>query len=633
MSDTDLWWDEEDDKVHLAIMGYVSALGQDQAPVHERHFRCAWLYNNQPIAHDYSLLGTGIDGGPVTENVIESVIDTATSMIAKQRPRPTFQTDGALWSVQRRAKKLELFMEAEFHRLGIYDHGVRAFREGCIFGTGGVKIYRTRGKKGRAVVERFLIDELLVDERECRTGSPRQLHQVKLVDRSVLKAMHARGKKKADIAALIDLANDDEAGDNSFRNLGRKRLDPNQVRVVESWHLPSGPGAKDGRHVITLDSGTLLDEPWERDDFPFVFYRWSERLTGFYGRGLAEQLAGIQLRINKLNKFIAKCQDLIPIPRFFVGMADQHIKSKFTTDIGRIYVTRTGTPPTIMNPPAVAPEIYEYKEQLKRSAYQFAGISELSAQSKKPADLESAAALREFNDIESSRFAIQAQRLEGWYLEVARQLVAVYKEIADEGGEPVAVWKTRSRFKQIDWSEVDLEEDTYSMTIEAASILSRTPAGRLQAVIELSQAGLIDQDEARRLMGHPDLERSMSLYNAAIDDAEGVIEDLIEERFTTPEPFENLAFCVKRVQEQYLRTKRDKAPEVVLDGFRDWIDQALNLIKGSVPPAPPIGAAGVPGVPGVPPPNAMAGAPPPAQLPAPLPAAKPMAAPSPGPAV
>lgn len=614
-----LWWDVKEDGVHEAVWNYVRSLGDDQRDIHERHFRCAWLYNNQPIANDYTFVGTGMEMGPVTENVIESVIDTATSMIGKQRPRPTFMTDGALWSVQRRAHRLGLFMEAEFHRLGLYDLGARSFRDACVFGTGGVKIYARRGK---VVVERFLIDEIRVDERECRVGPPRQIHQVKFVDRSTLKAIHARGKKKADIADMIDKANATDPSGTGYLWTTWQRVERNQVIVVESWHLPSAPGEKDGRHVISMDNGTLLDEPWEKDYFPFVFYRWSERLTGFYGRGLAEQLAGIQLRINKLNRFIARAQDLISVPRIFVGPADAHIKEKMSNRIGLICITRSGQPPTFTNPPAVAPEIYTYKEQLKQAAYQFAGISELSAQSKKPEGLESAVALREFNDIETSRFAIQAQRLEGWYLEVARQMVGVYKEIAGDKVNPVAIWKARKRFQQIEWKDVDLEEDVYSMTIEASSILSRTPAGRLQGVIEMAQAGLIDQDEARRLMGHPDLERSMSLYNAAIDDAEAAIEELLDGKFSAPEPFENLALCIHRIQMAYLKAKRDGAPEDILAGFRDWLDLAVNEMNGAQAATPP---------PTMPAPNGMVGAPPPGQLPVPLPAAPATPQPAPGP--
>lgn len=620
----DLWWDADDTAVSDSIWRYVRSLGDFQRDIHERHFRCAWLYNNQPIAHDYSFVGTGVEMGPVTENVVESVIDTATSMIGKQRPRATFMTDGALWDVQRRAHKLGLFMEAEFHRLNVYEQGARAFRDACVFGTGGVKIYNLKGK---AVVERFLIDELMVDERECRTGPPKQLHQVKFVDRSVLKAIHAKGKRKAEITYLIDNANGSDPTGNGYRWTNWRRVERNQVIVIESWHLPSAPGATDGRHVISLDNGVLLDEPWTKDYFPFVFYRWSERLTGFYGRGLAEQLAGIQLRINKLNRFIAKAQDLIAVPRIFVGPEDNHIKQKLSNQVGLICVTRSGKPPTFLTPIAVGPEIYQYKEQLKQSAYQFAGISELSAQSKKPEGLESAVALREFNDIETSRFAIQSQRYESWFLEVARQLVAVYKDIADEGGKPVALWKARKRFETIDWKNVDLEETVYSMTIEASSILSRTPAGRLQAVIEMSQAGLIDQDEARRLMNHPDLERSMSLFNAALDDAEAVIEDLLEGKFKAPEPFENLALCVHRVQLAYLQAKRDGAPEEILAGFRDWVDLALQELQGSQSGG--AGAPPPPGAPIAPPDNGMVGAPPPGQLPVPLPAAPPTPQPAP----
>lgn len=620
MNELELWQDADKDVLGEKIWQRVRSLSDYQRDIHERHFRCAWLYNNQPINEDYSYMNAGMDTTPVTENVVESVVDTATSMIGKNRPRASFMTDGALWDAQRRAHKMGLFIEAEFHRLMVYEKGASTFRDGCVFGTGGVKISRVRGTS-KMQVERVLADEIVVDESECRTGSPRELHHVKFVDRGTLKALHAKGPKKKAIEELIDNANAAQPGQ-VFRWTSWRRVEKTQCVVVESWHLPSAEGADDGRHVISLDSGVLLDESWTKDFFPFVFYRWSERLTGFYGRGLAEQLAGIQLRINKLNRFISRAQDLIAVPRIFVGPEDQHIKAKMNNQIGMICVTRSGQAPHFSTPPAVSPEIYQYKEQLKASAYQFAGISELSAQSKKPADLESGAALREFNDIETGRFAIQAQRLESWYLEVARQLVIGYKEIAAAGGKPAAMWKARRRFQAIDWQNVDLEEDVYSMTIEASSILSRTPAGRLQAVIEMTQSGLIDQDEARRLMQHPDLERSMSLYNAALDDAEAVIADLIDGKWSAPEPFENLAMCIHRVQLGYLQARGDGAPEDILADFRDWVNLAINMLK-------PGSQASDPAPPPTMPANAPVGAPPPGQLPVPLPAAP--ATPQPGP--
>ena len=67
------------------------------------------------------------------------------------------------------------------------------------------------------------------------------------------------------------------------------------VKVIESWHLSSGPKAKDGKHTICTNA-TLFKEDYDKEYFPFVFFRWNVRPVGFFGQGLAEQLQGLQLR-------------------------------------------------------------------------------------------------------------------------------------------------------------------------------------------------------------------------------------------------------------------------------------------------------------------------------------------------
>jgi hypothetical protein len=37
-----------------------------------------------------------------------------------------------------------------------------------------------------------------------------------------------------------------------------------QVTVAEAWHLPSGPGAKDGLHLIVLENVELTSDKWTR---------------------------------------------------------------------------------------------------------------------------------------------------------------------------------------------------------------------------------------------------------------------------------------------------------------------------------------------------------------------------------
>lgn len=565
---TKTWWEQDDEALGWKdVLAYVRGVEMSQSYQHELNIRNARLYTNADmLGIDWTLTEkspTRKRISRVVENVIQSVCDTATAIIAKNRPRAAFVTDGANWALQRRAMLLEKFTEGQFSLVKIYEEAVKVFRDAIVFGTGALKIYP---EKNKIRAERVLIDEILVDEREARAARPRQLHQRKMVNREVLKAMFP---EKAD---AIEMATTSTANQN-YRN-AQSTTDPDNIWVVESWHLPSGKGKDDGKHAICIEGVTLLWEGWDKDDFPFVFYRWSEPLAGFYGQGLAEQLTGIQLRINKINNFIQRCQDLIAVPRIFVDVSSKQLQLQINNEVGAIIPYR-GKPPVFLTPQAVGSEIYSYKEQLKNSAYELAGISQMSASSVKPVGLESAVALREYNDIETQRFAIQAQCYENMFLEIAYRFVDIARDLYASGGfDMESVWNTNNYVKKINWSEVDMDETAYVMQVEAASILSRTPAGRMQQVIEMAQAGLIDKDEARALLQHPDLKSSADLYNAMLRDIDYTIEQLEDGEYPPPEPFQNLALGQARVQMAYLKAKMDGAPEDILTNMRNWIGQA-----------------------------------------------------------
>jgi hypothetical protein len=568
------WWEAKDGDVFRHVIPYVKTLEQEQWELHQANLRHARLYANcDLVGLDWTLRQQTMTReklGKVSENVVQSVIDTARSLIAKNRPRVTFQTDGADWSTQRRAKKLERFVEATFRRLNVYELGVQMFRDACVFGTGCLKVGEFDGE---LIVERALIDDILVDENEARMGDALQIHERRFISRSSLKKVYP------EFAEEIDSAHAEDQHWTWYA-----KISPDRVAVVESWRLPSRPGAKDGRHTITIHGADLLDEPYKKDCFPFLFYRWNDLPTGFYGQGLAEQLVTIQLRVNKLNKFIDECQDRIAVPRVYVDVASKVLKGHITDNRIGVVIPYRGQKPIFETPMAVAPEVYQRLEALKRSAFELAGITQLSAQGKKPVGLESAVALREYNDIETQRFSIQAQRYEEAFLHLARMLVSQAKEIYKGGQDIEETWNSRDLTKTIKWSDVDLEEDQFRMSVEAASILSRTPAGRLQQVIELVQGGLIGPEEGRKLLGHPDLEAEGNLLNASIEDLDALIENIREGEYEPPEPFQNLAEGVKRLQLSYLADKRNGAPEEVLELYRNWIEQAQFML--APPPAP-----------------------------------------------
>lgn len=586
------WWQAKAGEVHSFVFDHVRGLEEDQKWIHEMNLRHAHLYGNRDLIGRGKRARTsytthGSTTTAVSENVIQSVIDTAMSLIAKNRPKATFLTDGGEWSEQRRAKKLDKFMLGVFQSTDIYEQMVMVFRDACVFGTGALKLVQ---EDDTICAERVLIDELVVDEHECRSAPPRQLHQRKFVHREVLKALFPKYE--------TEIEGDSQGDDRAWTSF--RKVDPMQVPVIESWYLNSGGKAKDWRHSIAIRSATLHDSDrdsdadlWDGDEFPFLFYKWSEPLCGFYGQGLAEQLAGIQLRIHELNHTITRAQDLMARPKIMAPISSKISPNKFTNEIADILYFRGAVPPVFMTPPAVSPEIYQYKELLKRSAFEFAGISQLSAQSMKPAGLESAVAMREFNDIETQRFSIQAQRYEGLFIRAAKMMVGMAKKIYSEKGSFRSVFTAKNVIEEIDWAEVDMDTDRFTIKVEASSILSRTPAGRLQSVIELANSGLIETDEARRLLDHPDIERSQSLLNASIENIERTIEMLLDGTWVSPEPFQDLQLGLRMVQQAMLKAQDDGAPDTILELLRRWLEQADFILKGPEPAeqgpgAPPV---------------------------------------------
>ena len=553
---------------------YVRALEMAQKDVHEKNVRNARLYGNDMLGPDWRTSRGARHASIPSENVIESVIDTVSSKIARLRPRATFQTDGAGFDEQRRAKQLEKFVEGQFQKSGIYQVGPLIFRDGCIFGTGALKLFADDGK---ICMERVLPDDLIVDQQEARLTAPRQVHHRFFIHIEVLKTMYPEKEKQITEAGMM-------GGQSPGYYTPWRKYDAQIVPVVESWHLPSKEGEDDGRHCVSIETTSLEDEPWTKSVFPFVFYRWSQPVTGFYGRGLSEQLTGHQLQINRLNRHIQENLNLFANPRVLAHVSDAGLGMRYTNGVGQVIFYRSKEP-RIDAPKAVSSDVFFEIERIKRSAFEFAGISMLSATSRKPGGLDSAVALREYNDIETERFSIQAQAYEQFFLDAATQVVALGKELYSGGQKDLSVvWSSGNVAEQIRWRDVDPDEDLYTMSVEAASMLSRTPAGRKQDVMDYLAMGIIDLNKAARLLGHPDLEEEMSLRNAALDDAKATIAELENEdaEFPVPEPYQNLPMCIEQVQSNLLRVRHIGAPEEVLQRHRDWLELANRLMQKAV---------------------------------------------------
>jgi hypothetical protein len=322
--------------------------------------------------------------------------------------------------------------------------------------------------------------------------------------------------------------------------------------------------------VISIENATLLDEDYHKPYYPFAMITWLSREGSFYGISLGERIAGIQRALNKRNWQIERTLDQSANLTTFVRPADGDIRVR-TTKIGNV-VPIKGDYPQTPTPPAVHPETYKSRLDLRESAFEESGVSRLASQSKKPAGVDSGAALREYRDQTTVRFAPQEQDFEQLVLDAQWLALDACKDLGDEA--PTIVRQSRWQ-PSIPWSKVDMGE--LKIQLAAASSTPRTPAGRMQQVIEWAQAGVISQDDARRLMDHPDLEGAMSLYTAALESIEEALELILDGEIIVPEPYDNLAMAMWRGTGRYDMARIAGAPEEVLESLRDYISQAAYL--------------------------------------------------------
>lgn len=570
------WWFQDETDLHRHVYAVAEGIEKNQMYRETQNIRYARLYANMEIlgfaAGVFSKTATDNNFfNRISLNVVKSCIDTASAKISKNKPKPLFLTEAGDYSLQSKAKKLTKYVEGVFDSGDLYTLSQDTFRDSCVWGLGAIKIYT---EDNQIKFERVLPHELLVDDAEGIYAKPRQIHQKKYIHREILIDMFPQHTQE------ILSAKSGSKGDLLIRSAS------DQVVVLESWHLPSGPDTKDGRHVIVLENVTLFSERYDKPYFPFVFFRWSNRLLGFYGQGLAEELIGIQLRINKLLKNVETAQELMSVPRIFIENSSEIVMSHINNEIGGI-VRYTGTAPITSVAPAVSPEIYSYLQDLYNKAYEITGISQMNAQSIKPAGLNSGAALREYDDIQSERFILVGMRWEKMFIDISEIVVDMSRDLYLENKNLKVKVKGSKFIETIKWKDVDMEDDKFSLQVYPISSLPSTPAGKLQSVQELAQAGFIGKEEAMSLLDYPDLEAFNDRNNAPLDLAKKLIENMMDNGvYKPPEPFMNLQLTLTTTQYAYAFAELQNVSEDRLELLRRFMTDCQALMRAATAPPP-----------------------------------------------
>ena len=587
------WWEAKSDaELCDSLLATVSYLKESQNYRFRQAAIYARLYGNQTL---FSFIGQNmskmdqISGLPTdrpTFNLIGSAVDTLVAKIGQSRPAPVFLTDNSDYKERNLAKKLNNFILGEFYQTKTYDKAHAILRDAAVEGTGCLKVYEEENK---VCIERVLLTELLTDPNESIYGEPRQLYQLKLVDRAVLLARCPKFKAEIKRAEQAFVDNSSEAS----------KTVSDLVLVVEAWHLPSGKDATDGRHTIACSGGVIFDEKYEKPKFPFVFLHYSPRLLGFWAQGLAERLMGTQMEINALLYTISRAIKLVGVPRVFIENGSKVTKTSNNNDVG-VIINYTGTKPIYEVAPCVPQELYAQLQRLIQYGYQQEGISSLDASAEKPAGLNSGEAIRSYDDISTDRMASFSRCYDNLFVDLAYLITDLAKDIAEREGSYQTVYPNKNGTKEIDLPKADLLKDSFVIQCFNMSSLPRDPAGRMAKITEMIQAGMISVKEGRRLLDYPDLEQVEKLANASEERIFQILDEIVEDgKYTPPDPFMDIQLANDLVVQYYNLYSSARLEPEKSQMLRTFFNQVQAMKAAAMPPPPPQapGAAPAPNAP------------------------------------
>lgn len=581
------WWLEEDEQsLAAAVVSAADSVEMDTAYRYERMLEIACLYGDVNV---WSSAAYVRQVGPrITHNIIANAVDALVSEVTQTQPRPMAVTIGGDWYERQRARKLTAYWDAKWQEVGMRALGPQVLRDGILFGLGVARPYIERD---RVKIERIWPGHVRIDDRACVDVMPRTLYIARPFDRHQLIGLYPEHEE-----AIRGAPAPETRWDYS---------DPTAdvVEVVEAWHLPSTDPDEDdehdGKHVIAVQTALLYEEPWVHDRYPLAFMRAVLPQRGFWGESLAWRGAPYQFERNKIARRIQEAMHLVAVPRIFVQRQSGIVKSKLNNEIGAI-IEHDGPAPQFLTPPAMASDVYQYMRDLEQGIFSVMGVSQMSAQSLKPAGLNSGKAIRLYNDVQSRRFVNTERAYEDFHCNLAMIVTMLERQIAEESPKHEVSYNVDRRAEQaerVPWSEIDLDADRMRIQVFPTSALPTTPAARLQALEEMRAEGSIDNQAFYELVDDPDLESIRKRVTAPSEIIRKRLDKIVETGdYLPPEPYMDLNLALSSAAVSIQEAELEDVPEERVELLRLFLVETQALVQRSqmppeAPPAGPMGAA------------------------------------------
>lgn len=613
------WWIEREDeeyKPHSILGNLVTEIQNEQSDRYEEYLRLL-----KAVDQDLTALGETHprDSSDLKINELVSVAETLHAQLFSSRIVPAITPEFSNYETMRNAQELGWFIngtleENKFNQVLMPKAGM----EMCALGTGFIKSSHSVHEDGDCHVDLERLSPMNVFVPITGQDQPREIHIRWLMDRHAAIAKFCGGEdedetmfgsKEDRIVALKT-----SKADTTAVGYQAGSLKGDYVFVWESFRLPSGPKAKDGKRIFWVTGGTLMVEEWNRKRFPIAAFRYGTSLHSFYGQSPVARMMSAQKTYEKLTGRIDRCHDLMGVPKLLVKKGSKINKADLDDEEGTI-VEYEGQPPQEWNAHPITSEAYSERDSLPEKMRGLVGISGWQSQLQLPTQLREASgkALEAYEGEGNARHAMDHRNVETGVVDVAMLIIDEAEEAQERGLNVVArATVGRKHVLKLKYKEVRQALGSFEITILPISQLSQSFSARLKELKELKDEGVITNDEYMRVGDFPDVDSEKELASSG----EAIIRKNVawmmkHKKMLQPLPFDNHDLIIKLTTQHInlYRVQEDEFDDEVVSVLSSYIVAASNLKKVQsgaaqpVPGGPPDGSAPMPGPPpeGMPP--------------------------------
>lgn len=588
----DYWWEQPAFEAHIQAAALIEGTRERQANIYVSYLRNTRFYLDENISGfepgewnpggnslmapsswgdsgDYELVPNPED---FNWNLVKANVDAVIASTCTRAPDIRFLPNSASRATQRKTTLLEKYTRG-IKKASKADKALRSARkDAAVCGTGFIKAYADKDEDNHARIriERVHPHYVTMPEQSSLLGDSSWIAQHSYMSKDQLFDFiedFVPPRKKTSIKYDAEQVNFDDTG---------------LIRVYEIWH-------KQKRHIIFTDTFTLVDEDWNYTWTPFIKTVWEAPLLGQHGVSHVHGLIPIQRELRMMLEKRSIHMDVLSNAFATVKKGDA-LSKEMIEHLDRFSILEVSDPGAVhfQIPDGDHPSWVNYIEELWRKSFEIKGSNPETAQGRKDSGLTAGIAIRLAKDIQSER---HSEYTDGWaqlHVEVTQRIIKLSKIT------PGLSTKGAGSFVEtIKWKDVDLSDDLYDISLDAANALSRSSAGRYDTILELSQATDMPQEVLLGLLQHPDVDKYLKRQAAPRNAIESFFERTIETSDILPIPkWFNLDQFVQIGNQIYSDLMDNAAPQEEIDIVETLMEEAMMLLNPPAPPAPEASAPG-----------------------------------------